>query len=55
MFIDESLAHFLFFWVKGIYFGYLRNEGGLKVNGVVIWSVGRKNIVGLLGERVFKI
>ena len=55
MFIDESFACFLFLWVKGIYFGYLRNKGGLKVNGVVIWLVGRKNVVGLLGEHAFEV
>ena len=55
MFIDEGLARFLFLWVKRIHFSDLWNESGLEINGVVIWSVGRKNIVGCFGEHVFEV
>ena len=55
MFINEGLACFLFLWVKRVHFSDLWNERGLEINGVVIWSVGRKNIVGCFGEHVFKV
>ena len=55
MFIDESLACFLFLWVKRIYFSDLWNERGFEINGVVIWSMRGENIMGLLREPVFEI
>ena len=55
MFVNEGLAHFLFLWVKRVHFSDLWNERGLEVNGVVIWSMGRESIMGLLGEHVFKV
>ena len=55
MFIDESFACFLFLWVKRIYFSDLWNERGLEINGVVIWSMRRENIMGFLREHVFEI
>ena len=55
VFIDEGLACFLFLWVERIHLSDLGNEQGLKVNGVVVGSVGRKNVVGLFGEHVCKV
>ena len=55
MFVNEGFARLLFLWVERVYFSNLWNERGLKVNGVVIWLVGRENIVSLLGEHVFEV
>ena len=55
VFIDEGLACFLFLWVEGVHLSDLRNERGLKVNGVVVQSVGRENIVSFLGKHVFEV
>ena len=55
VFIDEGLACFLFLWVERVYFSDLGNERGLKVNSVVIGSVGRKNVVGLLREHIVEV
>ena len=53
--VNKRLACLLLFQVKRVYLSDFRNERGFKVYGVVIGSVGRKNIVGLLGEYIFKI
>ena len=55
MFVNEGLTCFLFLWVKRVYFSDLWNERGLEVDGMVIWSMGRENIVGFLGEHVFEV
>ena len=55
MFMNEGLAHLLFLWVERVHFSDLWNERGFEVNGVVIWSMGRENIMGLLGEHVFEV
>ena len=55
VFIDKGLACFLFLWVEGVHLSDLRNERGLKVNGVVVQSVGRENIVSFLGKHVFEV
>ena len=55
MFINEGLAHLLFLWVERVYFSDLWNERGFEVYGVVIWLMGRENIMGLLGEYIFKV
>ena len=55
MFVNEGLAHLLFLWVERVYFSDLWNERGFEVYGVVIWSMGRENIMGLLGEYIFKV
>ena len=48
VFIDECLACLLFLWIEGVYLGDLWNKRGFKVYGVVIGSMGRKNIVDFL-------
>ena len=55
MFIDEGLARFLFLWVKRVHLSNLWNKRRLKVDGVVIGSVGGKNIMGFLGEHIVKV
>ena len=55
MFIDESFACFLFLWVKRIYFSNLWNERRFEVNGVVIWLMRGKNVMGLFGEYVLEV
>ena len=55
MFINEGLAHLLFLWVERVHFSDLWNERGFEVDGVVIWSMGRENIMGFLREHIFKV
>ena len=55
VFIDEHLACLLFLWVERVYLDDLWDERGFKVNGVVIWSVGRKDIVGIFREHIFEV
>ena len=55
MFMNEGLAHLLLLWVERVHFSDLWNERGFEVDGVVIWSMGRENIMGFLRERVFKV
>ena len=55
MFVDESFACFLFLWVKRIHLSDLWNERELGVNGMVIWSMGRENVMGLLKEHIFEV
>ena len=47
MFIDESLAGFLFGRVKRINFCDLGDEGVLEFNGVIEGSMRGENIIGL--------
>ena len=55
VFFDECFACVLFLRVKRVYLGDLWNERGFKVNGVVVRSVRRKNVVSLLREHVFEV
>ena len=47
MFIDESLANFLFGRVKRIDFRNLGDKGILEFNGVIKGSMRGENIIGL--------
>ena len=40
MFFNESLASFNLLGVERVYFGNLRSEHGLKINGVVVGLMG---------------
>ena len=55
MFINESLASFLFSRVKRIDFRNLRGEGILEFNGVIKGSMRGKNVIGLFQEDIGKI
>ena len=55
VFVNKHLACLLFLWVERVYLRDLRNEQGFKVYGVVVGSVGRENIMGLLREYVFEV
>ena len=55
MFIDESLASFLFSRVKRIDFRNLGGKGILEFNGVVKGSMRGENIIGLFREDISKI
>ena len=55
MFIDKILARFLFLWVEGVYLSDFWNKGRFKINGVVIWSMGSKNIVRFLGKYILEV
>ena len=47
MFIDKSLAGFLFSRVQGVNFCNLRNKGILEFNGVIEGSMRVKNVIHL--------
>ena len=47
MFIDESLARFLFGRVKGVDFRNLWDKGILEFNGVIKGSMRGENVIGL--------
>ena len=47
MFIDESLASFLFGRVKGVDFCNIWDKGILEFNGVIKGSMREENIIGL--------
>ena len=55
VFINKRFACLLFLWVKRVNFSDLGNERGFKVYGMVIGSVGRKNIVSCFREYIFEV
>ena len=55
MFIDESLAGFLFSRVKGVDFHNLLDKGILEFNGVIKGSMRGENMIGLFQEDISKI
>ena len=55
MFINEGLASFLFLQVKRVHFSDLWNERGFEINGVVIWSMRRQNVMGFLREHILEV
>ena len=55
VFVYKRLACVLFLRVKRVYFSNFRNERGFKVDGMVVGSVRRENIVGFLREYVFEV
>ena len=55
MFVNESFACFLFFWIEGVYLSDFWNEQWFEVNGVIIWLMRGENIMGLLREYVFEV
>ena len=55
VFIDESLASFLFCRVKRVDLSNLRDEGVLEFNGVVERSMRRENIISLFREDVGEV
>ena len=52
MFIDESLASFLFGRVKRVDLHNLWDKGILELNGVIEGSMRGKNIIGLFREDI---
>ena len=55
MFINEGLASFLFLRIKRVHFSDLWNERGFEINGVVIWSMRRQNVMGFLREHILEV
>ena len=55
VFFDKCFACLLFLRVERVYFGDLWDKRGFKVYGMVVGPVRRKEIVGFLGEYIFKI
>ena len=55
VFINKCLTCLLFLWVKRVDLSDLGNERRFKVYGMVVGSVGRKNIVGCFGEYILEI
>ena len=55
MFIDESLAGFLFNRVKGVDFRNLLDKGILEFNGVIKGLMRGENMIGLFQEDISKI
>ena len=55
MFIDESLASFLFGRVKGVDFRNLWDKGILEFIGVIKGSMRGKNVIGLFQEDISEI
>ena len=55
MFIDESLASFLFGRVKRIDLHNLGDKGILEFNGVIEGSMRGENVIGLFQEDIGKI
>ena len=55
MFINESLASFLFSWVKRVDLRNLGDKGILEFNGVIKGLMRGENIIGLFQEDTSKI
>ena len=55
VFVYKRFTCVLLFRVKRVYFSDFWNERGFKVNGVVIGSVRREDIMGLLRKYIFEI
>ena len=55
MFLNKRFAHFHFRWVERIDLGNFRSEVRMKFNGVVIGTVGRELVMGLLWKDVHKV
>ena len=55
VFINEGFACFLFLRINGIYLSDLGNKLWLKIDGVVIWSMGGKKVMSFLQEYIIKV
>ena len=54
MFLKEGFASHHLLEIEGVYLGNFRSKHGLKINGVVIRSMGWEFVMGLLREYILK-
>ena len=48
VFLNKGLASFHLCWVERVNFGDFGGEVRVKVDGMVIWAMGRELVVGFL-------